>query len=117
MRVLFDNGTPRGVAAALRDHNVDEARLRGWDTLRNGELLDAAEAAGFDVFLTTDRNIRFQQNLSGRKIAVVILGKGRWRLIKPRLAAIAAAVAGATPGSFVEIEIPIDPPDGPASAG
>ena len=49
MRILFDNGTPRGVAAALPDHIVDEARLRGWDTLRNGELLDAAEAAGFDV--------------------------------------------------------------------
>jgi hypothetical protein len=50
MRVLFDNGTPRGVAAALSDHRVEEARLRGWDALRNGELLDAAEATGFDVF-------------------------------------------------------------------
>ena len=49
MRVLFDNGTPRGVAAALAAHVVEEARSRGWDTLRNGELLDAAEAAGFDV--------------------------------------------------------------------
>jgi len=57
MRVLFDNGTPRGVAAALLEHVVEEARSRGWDTLRNGELLDAAEAAAFDVFVTTDRNI------------------------------------------------------------
>ena len=77
MRVLFDNGTPRGVAAALSDHAVVEARARGWDTLRNGELLDAAEAAGFDVFVTTDRNIRHQQNLTHRKIAVVVLGKAR----------------------------------------
>ena len=108
MRILFDNGTPRGVAAALTDHTVEEARLHGWDTLRNGELLDAAEAAGFDVFLTTDRNLRHQQNLTGRKLAIVVLGKGRWRLIKNRLAEIAAAVSAVTPGSFVEVEIPIE---------
>ena len=74
MRVLFDNGTPRGVGAALTDHIVEEARAHGWDTLRNGELLDAAEAAGFDVFVTTDRNLRYQQNLAGRKIAIIVLG-------------------------------------------
>jgi hypothetical protein len=108
MRVLFDNGTPRGVAAALSDHIVEEARSRGWDTLGNGELLDAAVAAGFDVFITTDRNIRHQQNLTNRKIAVVVLDKGRWRLIKRRLSAIAAAVTAAAPGSFAEVEIPID---------
>lgn len=108
MRILFDNGTPRGVASALPGHTVEEARSRGWDTLRNGELLDAAEAAGFDVFLTADRNIRHQQNLSGRKIAIVVLGKGRWRLIKNRLPAIAAAVAAVTPGSFADVEIPDD---------
>ena len=61
MRILFDNGTPRGVASALVGHTVEEARSRGWDTLRNGELLDAAEAAGFDLFLTTDQNLRYQQ--------------------------------------------------------
>ena len=108
MRILFDNGTPRGVASALPDHTVEEARSRGWDTLRNGELLDAAEAAGFDVLLTTDRNIRHQQNLTGRKIAIVILGKGRWRLIRNSLPAIAAAVVAVTPGSFTEVEIPAD---------
>jgi predicted nuclease of predicted toxin-antitoxin system len=108
MRILFDNCTPRGVASALPGHTVEEARSQGWDTLRNGELLDAAEAAGFDVFLTTDRNIRYQQNLVGRKIAIVVLDKGRWRLIKNRLPAIAVAVASATPGSFAEIEISVD---------
>ena len=108
MRILFDNGTPRGVATALLDHIVEEVRSRGWDSLRNGELLDAAEAAGFDVLLTTDRNIRHQQNLTRRQIAIVVLGKGRWRLIKNRLPAIAAAVAAARPGSFAEVEIPVD---------
>jgi predicted GNAT family acetyltransferase len=105
MRVLFDNGTPRGVAAALSEHIVEEARAHGWDTLKFGELLDAAEAAGFDVFVTTDRNIRHQQNLTGRKIAVVVLGKARWKLIKERLADVAGAVAAAQPGGVSEVEI------------
>jgi hypothetical protein len=108
MRILFDNGTPRGVAAALSGHIVEEARSRGWDTLRNGELLDAAQAAGFDVFVTTDRNIRYQQNLIGRRIAVVVLGRGRWRLIRGKLPEIAAAIVTATPGSLTEVEIPVE---------
>ena len=108
MRILFDNGTPRGIAAALHGHIVEEARSRGWDTLRNGDLLDAAEAAGFDAFLTTDRNLRYQQNLSRRRIAIVTLGNGRWRLVRKRLLEIVAAVNAATPGSFVEVDIPID---------
>ena len=108
MRVLFDNGTPRGVAQALHGHNVEEARSRGWDTLRNGELLDAAEAAGFDAFLTTDRNLKHQQNLSRRGIAIVTLSSGRWRLIKKLLPEIVAAVNAATRGSLVEVDIPID---------
>jgi hypothetical protein len=105
--VLFDNGTPRGIASELRGHTVKESREQGWDTLRNGELLDAAEAAGFDLFLTTDQNLRYQQNLAGRKIAIVVIGKGRWRLIKPMLPRIVSAVNAATPGSYVLIEIPV----------
>ena len=105
MRILFDNGTPRGVAAALTAHIVEEARSRGWDALKNGELLDAAEAASFDVLLTTDRNIRFQQNLIGRRIAVVILSKGRWKPIKLKLDAIATTIGAATPGRVTEVEI------------
>ena len=108
MRVLFDNGTPRGVAGALPEHDVEEARARGWDTLGNGELLDAAEAAGFQVFVTTDRNLRHQQNLRGRRIAIVVLGSARWKLIRKRLPQIARTVAAGTPGSVVEIEIPLD---------
>ena len=68
MRVLFDNGVPRGLAAALRQHAVDEARARGWDALRNGDLLNAAETAGFEVFVTTDRHLKYHRPRRGRKV-------------------------------------------------
>jgi hypothetical protein len=89
-------------------HTVTEARARGWQELENGELSTVAEAAGFEVLVTTDRNLPYQQNLAGRKIAVVVLGKGRWTLIKPHVARILAAVNAATPGSFTEVEIPFE---------
>ncbi|PYR73785.1 MAG: hypothetical protein DMF87_24735 [Acidobacteria bacterium] len=108
MRVLLDNGMPRGVATALSGHVVEEVRGRGWDTLRNGELLDAAETAGFEVFVTTDQNIRYQQNLTGRKLAVVVLTSARWKLISRRLSEIAAAVTAARRGALNEVEIPSD---------
>ena len=106
MLVLFDHGTPRGVAEGLQGHTVKEARAMGWDTLSNGELLKAAETAGFRVLVTTDKNLSYQQNLTDRQIAVVVLGRGRWTLIKPMLANIAAAVSAATPGTFTLVEIP-----------
>lgn len=106
MLALFDNGTPRTLARYLIAHHaVTEARARGWEQLGNGQLLTAAEAAGFEVLITTDKNIRYQQNLADRKIAIVVLGKGRWSLIKPHVAQIVAAINSATPGSFAEIEM------------
>ena len=81
MLVLFDNGTPRSLARYMIDqHAVTEARARGWDELENDELLIAAEAAGFEVLVTTDKNLRHQQDHANRKIAIVVLGKGRWTL-------------------------------------
>jgi tartrate dehydratase beta subunit/fumarate hydratase class I family protein len=74
MRVLFDNGTPRGLAAFLAGHSVEEARLHGWEELVNGDLIEAAESAGFEVLVTTDKNVRYQQNLKDRKVALVVLG-------------------------------------------
>jgi predicted nuclease of predicted toxin-antitoxin system len=107
MLVLFDNGTPRTLARYLIDHHaVTEARARGWDELENGELLTVAEAAGFEVLVTTDKNLSYQQSLVGRKIAVVVLGQGRWSVIKRYVAEIVAAVNAAAPGSFIEVEIP-----------
>ena len=87
---------------------VTEARARGWEKLENGELLNEAEAAGFEVLVTTDKNLRYQQNLKGRKIAIVVLGQGRWTLIRPHVAQVVAAVNAATPGSYTEVLIPFD---------
>ena len=97
MLILFDHGTPRGIARHLSQHIVKEARAQGWDRLTNGELLKAAEDAGFDLLLTTDKNIRYQQNLQLRRIAIVVLGRARWRLIKPVLIHVVAAVNAAQP--------------------
>jgi hypothetical protein len=109
MLILFDNGTPRTLARYLIDrHTVTEARARGWQELENGELLTQAEASGFEVLVTTDKNLSYQQNLKGRKIAVVVLGKGRWTLIKPYVAQVVEAVNAAEPGNFVEVKIPFD---------
>lgn len=109
MLILFDNGTPRTLARFLiGQHLVTEARALGWAELENGELLNPAEGAGFQVLVTTDKNLGYQQNLAGRKIAVVVLGLGRWSLIKPHVAKVVAAVGSATPGSFIEVDIPYE---------
>lgn len=106
MLILFDQGTPRGIARRLLEHTVKEARSQGWDRLTNGQLLKAAEEAGFDVLLTTDKNLPYQQNLKDRKIAVVALGKGRWKLIKSVISKVVEAVNDAQPGTYTEVDIP-----------
>ena len=106
MLVLLDHGTPRGIARALQGHIIKEAKAQGWDTLSNGDLLKAAEEAGFEVLLTTDTNLPYQQNLEGRKLAVVILSKNRWSLVRPMMRQIADAVNAARPGTCTMVEIP-----------
>jgi hypothetical protein len=106
MRILFDHGTPSGIAVSLSGHKVTEARERGWDRISNGELLEVAEAAGFEVLLTTDKGIRYQQNLTGRKVAIVVLGNSTWRVAQLYVDRIARAVDDAKPGSYAEVEIP-----------
>jgi hypothetical protein len=74
--------------------------------LGNGELLQAAEEAGFEVLITTDKNLATQQNLRGRALAIVVLGNSQWRLVERHVRKIAAVVNATTPGSYTEIEIP-----------
>lgn len=106
MRILFDHGTPAPLIAFLEGHTVTKAIDAGWDKLVNGELLKAAEESGFEVLLTTDKNIATQQNLKSRTLAIVVLGNSRWRVVQRYVRKIAATVDAATPGSYSEVDIP-----------
>jgi hypothetical protein len=106
MRILFDHGTPGPLIPFLEGHAVTKAKDVGWERLINGELLQAAEQAGFDVMLTTDKNMVSQQNLKSRKIAIVVLGNSQWRIVQRYVRKIAANVNAATPGSYAEVDIP-----------
>ena len=109
MLILFDHATPRGIARGLSGHTVITAYEQGWDRLTNGLLLSAAEQANVELLLTTDRGIRYQQNLSGRKIALVVLtGATKWSRVRLHLDRILTAITAATPGSYTEVEIPYE---------
>ena len=108
MRVLFDQSTPAPLRAHLKGHTVTEARDRGRDRLVNGDLLNAAEAAGFEVFVTADKNLRYQQNLTARKLAIVVIGNAQWRVLRLYVERVVAAVDAAAAGSFTEVAIPFE---------
>ncbi len=106
MKVLFDQGTPAPLRAALSNHNVMTAFECGWDRLENGALLAAAEAAGFEVFVTTDQNLRYQQNLAQRRIAIVVLATANWPRLRSHTQLVVKALEAIAPGAFVEISTP-----------
>ena len=106
MRILFDNGTPNPIARSLAGHEVAYARQLGWHELKNGDLLRQAEEAGYELLVTSDKNMHYQQNLSKRKIAIVVLGNQQWPNVKLHLDKIVAAVNAAIAGSYEEVEIP-----------
>ena len=108
MLILFDHGTPRTLARWIDGHMVVQAIARGWDRLSNGALLQAAEDAGFDLLLTTDKNMRYQQNLKDRKIAIVILGNSRRPAVIRYVDRVLEAINAAAPGSYVEVDIPYE---------
>ena len=105
MRILFDQATPVPLRSYLEGHTVRTAAQEGWDQLRNGDLLAAAEDAGFDILLTTDKNMRYQQKLTGRNIAVILLGKQQWPELKAHVPLVVATVNAAIHGSYVEVEM------------
>ena len=105
MKVLFDQGTPVPLRTHFTSHHVSTAYELGWATLKNGELLAAAESNGFEVFVTTDASLAYQQNLSNRKIAIVVLSSTSWPRIQKNITAIIQAVDTATPSSFQRVAI------------
>lgn len=108
MRILFDQATPVPIRAYLTGHLVSTAFQMGWDRLKNGELLTAAEQAGFELFLTADKNMRYQQNLAARTIAIVVLGQQQWPHVQPHIQRVIDAVNASMPGGFTEIDIPFE---------
>ena len=110
MRIIFDENVPAGVRSFLSKHEVRTFVEMQWHPqLENGKLLKAAEASGFAVMVTSDQNIRYQQNLTGRKLALVVLGANIWPVVRDHGAAIAVKVDAATPGSCEFIEMPLPP--------
>ena len=106
MRILFDQGTPVPLREALTQHEVSTAYEKGWSKLKNGELLDAAERGGFEVFVTTDSRLRYQQNLTSRQIAIVCLLSTSWPRINRAVGTVVSAVNDCAKGSYTEVAIP-----------
>jgi predicted anti-sigma-YlaC factor YlaD len=102
VRILFDQGTP----APLRSHEVSTAFELNWGQLKNGDLLSEAEKAGFDVLVTTDQNLKYQQNLSTRRIGVVVIDTTSWPRIKKGIAGVVDALNRIGLGGYVEVAIP-----------
>ncbi len=98
--MLFDHDVPKRLRSLLPGHEVITSRELGWDTLRNGDLLNAAETSGFEAMVTGDKNMIYQQILEGRRLALVILADTDWPTLKENPAPIVAALDEATPGSF-----------------
>jgi hypothetical protein len=106
MKLLFDQGTPVPLRKHLLNHVVETAYERGWSNLKNGDLLSQAEAEGFDALITTDQNLRYQQNLSGRRISVVVLMTANWPRIKKHVDLVVQAIDSLRLGSYEEIQFP-----------
>src|SRR5258708_28642658 len=102
MTILFDQGTPAPLRHVLTGHTISTAYELGRAQLRNGDLLNAAEAS-FDALITTDRSLRYQQNLTGLRLAILTLGATSWPILQPHLAKIQEAVNALRPGDFVEL--------------
>ncbi|MGD9561578.1 MAG: hypothetical protein AB7W44_04760 [Pyrinomonadaceae bacterium] len=105
MKILFDQGTPVPLRKLLPDHVIITAYELGWQTLENGDLIATAEADGFEMIVTTDQNLKYQQNLTGRNISILVLSSTSWPRIRENAAAIREALDNINPASFLEIEI------------
>lgn len=105
MRLLLDQGTLAPLRQYLTSHRVETAAERGWSTLKNGELLNQAEAAGFQVLITTDQNLKHQQNLAQRPLAVLVLSTTSWPRIQKAVTSILQAIESITPGGYVDVTI------------
>ena len=105
MRILFDECVPWPMRSLLRNHVCTTVQAQGWSGVRNSELLKKAEA-DFDLLITADQNIVYQQNLSGQTIAVLELSTNNLRQLQTSAILIQNAIDALGPGDFVRLEIP-----------
>ena len=103
MKILFDHGTPAPLRRQLSTHEISTAYEMGWAKLNNGDLLAAAEKS-FDAFITTDQNLRYQQNLANRRLAILVLPTTSWPEILKQTNKVADTVNGLRPGDFIELQ-------------
>ncbi len=104
MKVLLDENLPHLLRNNLGDHEVFTVRYKGWAGLKNGELIKVAQDGGFEVFITGDQTLSYEQNLTARRVAIVVLSSIDWHILRENLPPILAALDSATPGSFQEVE-------------
>ena len=105
VKILFDHGTPAPLRRHLPEHSVDRSAERGWELLENGELLRRAEADGYEVIVTTDQNIRHQQNLTDLRLAIIVLLTPAWPRVRHRTDEIQRAIEESKPGEVREVPI------------
>ncbi len=105
MKILFDQGTPVPLRRQLGNHQVDTAYERGWSKLLNGDLIDIAEREGYQLLITTDQSLQYQQNLGERRIAVLVLLSTSWPRIRLKADEIVRAVGEIGDGDYAEVEI------------
>jgi hypothetical protein len=111
LRILFDKNVPVGVRSFLASHEFRTFTDMGWpDQLENGQLLKAAEIEAFDVLITADQNIQYQQNLTGRNLALVVFGSNIWPIVRRHEATIAATIAAVRPATYHFIDMPLPKP-------
>jgi len=105
VKVFFDECVPRPLRGLLPKHEIKTAQELGWGRLKNGELIRRAEESGFEVFVTSDQNLSYQQNLSGRRIALLVLSTNYWPTLRNQPSKIQEALVALQPGRYVELLI------------
>lgn len=109
MLILFDHSTPRALRRFLTGHTVHTAEQLGWERLANGLLIAQAEESGYELLISPDQGIQHQQNLANRQIALLVLMKNDWGLIRPLVGDVINTVNRMQPGEYVEIDFPMPP--------
>ena len=105
MRILFDHNTPRPLRRYLTEHTIDTAGEKGWDAIRNGNLLDNAEREGYEIVISADQSMSYQQNIARRQLGLVVLLSNRWPDVEMRVDDIRAALENIQPGELREVPI------------